>query len=101
MTKSRQEKTPEGPVETRTIHVYLLRHREGDLLAAISTELHGLVVHGRSPEEIERKLAGAVRDLLEAEGHTVISVAVERDDRVTGAGFGPPPFIANAALAAR
>jgi hypothetical protein len=68
-------------------------------MAAISPELRGLVLHGRSEDEIERKLPVAVRELLEAEGNQIVSLTVERDDRFANSGF-PPPFIASASLAA-
>ena len=55
-------------MQGRTIHVYLLKHNESQLFVAVSAELSGLVVHGNSPEDIERRLEGVIRDLLEAEG---------------------------------
>ena len=90
----------EGSKQERTIHVYLLQHEKTKLFVAISAELRGLVVHGRSPDEIEGKLSAAVQDILEAEGHQVVAVQIERDDRIVESGFGPPPYIANASLAA-
>lgn len=91
---------PENVIERREIHVYVLQHKRNDLMVAISPELRGLVLHGRSSEEIERTLPGAVRDLLEAEGNKIASLTVRRDDRIADAGFGPPPFIADAHLMA-
>jgi len=87
-------------MQRQIIHVYLLQHKESQLFVAVSAELSGLVVHGHSPEEIEERLADVISDLLEAEGHQVQSVTVERDERLAQAGFALPPYIANAALVA-
>jgi len=86
--------------ERTRIYVHVLEHKATGLLMAVSDSMPGLVIHGHSPEEIESKLPGAVRDLLEAEGHRVVSITVEPDDRTADTGFGPPAFIANASLAA-
>jgi hypothetical protein len=94
---SDKEQTAE-PVE-RAVRVYVLQHKRSDLMAAISPDLEGLVVHGRSEDEIERKLLGRVRDLLQAEGHQVISLKLKKDERIAEAGF-IPPYIASASLAA-
>jgi hypothetical protein len=87
-------------MQGRTIHIYLLQHKERQLFVAVSAELSGLVIHGHSPEDIESRLEGVIWDLLEAEGHRVTSVAVHRDERLAQAGFALPPYIANAALTA-
>lgn len=87
-------------MQERTFHVYMLQHKETGLLVAVSAELAGLVVHGHSPDEIESRLADIIHDLLEAEGHKVQSVTVERDERLAKAGFALPPYIASAALTA-
>lgn len=85
-------------VQGRVIRVRMLRHERTGLLAAVSDDLAGLVLHGYSHGEIKRKLPAAIRELLEAEGYTVVSVETEEDDRFARAGFGLPGFIANAAL---
>ena len=83
----------------RSIRVQVLRHEKTGLLAAISPDLHGLVLHGHSHDEIREKLPGAIRDLMEAEGDIVTALDVELDDRLSRAGYGLPSFIANASLA--
>lgn len=87
-------------MEERVIRVHLVEHRKTGLLAAVSDDLRGLVVHGRTPQEIEKLLPDAIRDILVAQGFEVISVTAEPDERLNSAGFGPPAFIANASLAA-
>jgi hypothetical protein len=85
-------------MEDRTIRITLRRHDETGLLAAMSEDLVGLVVFGRTPEEIATKLPIAVRELLEALGYVVHSATVLPDNRASGAGFGLPAYIANASL---
>lgn len=86
-------------MEERTIRIQLLRHEKTGLLVARSDDLLGLAVHGKTAEEIAKKLPSAIRDLLEAEGYKVIGVTAEADDRISRSGFGPPAFIASASLA--
>jgi hypothetical protein len=83
----------------KTIKIKILGHKGGDLLMAVSDDLRGLVVHGRSDEEIEERLPGAVRDLLEADGFDVVSLQIKRQDESPVPDFGPPTFVANASLA--
>jgi hypothetical protein len=83
----------------KTIRIKVLAHKGGDLLMAVSEDLRGLVVHGRSDDEIEEKLPGVVRDLLEADGFEVVSLQIERQDESPVPDFGPPTFVANASLA--
>ena len=87
-------------MQDRTIRIHLIKHTETGLLAAVSDDLHGLVVHAHSPEEIEKLLPDAIRDILVAQGFEVLSVTAEPDERLSSAGFGPPAYIANASLAA-
>jgi hypothetical protein len=65
---------------------------------AVSDDMPGLIVHARSQEELENRLPGIVRDLLEADGHMVEHVHLERDSNL--ADFDPPAFIASACLQA-
>jgi hypothetical protein len=85
-------------MEERAIRIGLAKHDDRGLLAATSEDLHGLVVFGKTVEEIERKLPTAIRELLEAPHEQIGSVMVVPDDRISRAGFGPPAFIANASL---
>jgi predicted RNase H-like HicB family nuclease len=85
-------------MEERAIRITLAKHDDTGLLAATSDDLHGLVVFGKTVEEIERKLPIAIKELLEASNEEVGSVVVVPDDRISRAGFGPPAFVANALL---
>jgi hypothetical protein len=85
-------------MEERIIRITLRKHDTSPLLAATSDDLQGLIVFGRTWQEIEKKLPNAVRALLEAMGFKVVSVTAVADERVSRAGFGPPAFIANASL---
>lgn len=89
---------PEAQTTKRTIHVRLLRHEKSGLLAAVSDDLPGLVVHGQSQAEIGGRLPSVIRDLIEADGKRVVSLEVEEDNRASEAGFGLPAFIASAAV---
>ncbi|HLH11478.1 MAG TPA: hypothetical protein VKV77_06310 [Methylovirgula sp.] len=87
-----------GKIQRQTIYIKTLAHQSGDLFMAISDQLPGLSIAGFSPEEIEGKLAGAIRDFLEMAGHKVISIDLTRDARVAASNFGPPGFVAHASL---
>ena len=82
----------------KTIRIRLLKHKDTDLLMAVSDELRGLVLHGRSVDEIERRLPAAIGDLLRAEGFDVVSMSLMVDKAFEVPDFGPPAFIANASL---
>lgn len=84
-------------MRVQVIHVHVLKHQDTGLLMAVSDDLPGLIVHGRSEAELETRIPNAIRDLLEASGGYVESVTMERDKRHVPE-FGPPAFIANAAL---
>jgi Domain of unknown function (DUF1902) len=85
-------------MEEKAIRIRFAKHDDTVLLAATSEDLDGLVVFGKTVEEIERKLPTAIRELLETSHEQVGSVTVVPDDRISRAGFGPPAFIANASL---
>jgi hypothetical protein len=55
-------------MEERIIRITLRKHDTSPLLAATSDDLQGLIVFGRTWQEIEKKLPNAVRALLEAMG---------------------------------
>lgn len=87
-----------GNQQKQVIHIHILEHRTTDLLVAVSDDLYGLVVHGRSEEEIRDRLPGVIRELIEAQGHQLLSLDVKQDDRLARAGFGLPAYVASAAL---
>ena len=82
-------------MEKLQVRITVLSYKKSDLLMAISHDLSGFVVHGRSIEEIEGKLTGALKDFLEASGFNVFSIESHKEDIHD---FGPPAFIASAAL---
>ena len=78
--------------------IRILDYKDSDLKMAVSDELRGLVVHGRSHEEIAELLPGAVRELLEAEGFRVIRLTVASEHESPVPDISPPTFIASASL---
>lgn len=69
-----------GDIVVEEIRIELSRHVGSDLMIAHSHELRGLMVPGRSLEEIDRKIVPAIRELLEARGLSVVSIdIIERD----------------------
>ena len=85
------------PIE-REVRLTVLQHRTTDLLMAVSCDLPGLMVPGRSAEELNAKLPAAIQELLEAEGHRVVSVEIAERDWNLPADFLPPPHIADALI---
>lgn len=82
----------------KTITIKVIGHKTSGLLVAYSDELHGLVIHGRTIEELKEKSPAAVREILEAMGETVAGVEVRANDGPHLENFVPPSFIAQACL---
>lgn len=61
-------------MQERLIRISLKQHKDGDFFMAVSDDLRGLVVHGHTVEEINERVPGAIRDLLEFDGVQVKSV---------------------------
>jgi hypothetical protein len=85
---------------TRLIKIRVVQHRTSDLLVALSDDLKGLMVPGRSDEELERKIPMAVREILEAQGFRVISVTADSATGDLPAAFMAREFVANAKVEA-
>ena|SRR5579863_7361295 len=83
----------------KLIKIQTLAHADGGLFMAISDDLDGFSLAGRSSIELERKLPEAIRDFLEFSGYVVVSVELVRDKRLADTDFGPPAFIAHASVA--
>lgn len=79
-------KTIEATEMLITINVVM--HRDTKLMVATSPELRGLMVHGRSPEELNRRIPEAIKALLEAQGHRVDTVE-SMDDESPSSDFVP------------
>ncbi len=52
--------------ERRSVRISVLQHRNTDLMLAISHDLPGLMVPGRSEDELMAKIPDAVQELLVA-----------------------------------
>lgn len=63
----------------KIITVEIIEHRETGLLVGISEDMKGLYVHGRSREELEARLAPAIKELFEASGKPNVQVLSVED----------------------
>lgn len=67
--------------KTVDIRFEFVIHKSTGLLAAFSRDLEGLLVHGRTEDEIRERTPAAIRSILEAQGNEVISInEVDEDD---------------------
>ena len=85
-------------MQTKTIHVRAYVHKKTGLLMAYSDDLPGLLVPGRTEEELEERIPGAIEEILQAQGFRVISITTEREESELPEAFRPPAFIAAAQL---
>lgn len=83
---------------TREIRVSAVLNKKTGLMIAYSDDLKGLVVPGRTPEEIEERLPAAIRELLELAGEHVVSVEAIRETDDLPSDFVRASFVANASL---
>jgi hypothetical protein len=63
--------------EKMTIRIERRIHRPTGLISAFSDDLKGLLVFGDTDSEIDKKLPGAIKEMLEAMGRNVVSVTAE------------------------
>ena len=84
--------------EERLVRITVLQHRTTDLLMAVSYDLPGLMVPGRSHEELTAKLPAAIQELMEAEGYEVESVEMFGREWDLPQEFLPPPHVADAVI---
>jgi hypothetical protein len=75
---------------TKMIEIEIVHHARSNLLMAYSKDLPGLLVSGRSETEIDEKLPGAIREILEAEGNENVRVTIEPEPNDL-----PPTFISS------
>ena len=82
------------------INIRTLVHSSTGALMAVSDDLDGFMVAGKTYAEIRRKLEGALRDHFELLGHELLSVTFtpEKDNEVGGFESTLPAFIARAAI---
>ena len=64
----------------KEIRVKIITHEVTGLMIAMSDDLPGLYVHGRTSKDLERAIPIAIRDILEAQ--TGRKIRVTRDDDV-------------------
>lgn len=90
-----------GTIQHKTIKISSVFNRKDGLIASFSDDLPGLLVVGRNAQDIEKKLPGAIREILEAQGHHVLNVSLaDDDDRLPSWSDSPPNFTAGAELRA-
>jgi len=78
-------------VQNTLINIRVAQYNGSDLLVATSPEMRGLIVHARSPRELDERIPVAIRAILEAGGSDVISVRPADDDEdFAEAGFVTP-----------
>ena len=58
----------------RYLNIQVKVHRPTGMLAAVSSDLQGLLVVGANEQEIESKLPGAIRELMDAMGTPLTDV---------------------------
>jgi hypothetical protein len=81
------------------INIRTLAHKGTGALMAVSDDLAGFYVAGRTHNEIEAKIEAAIRDHYALMGSEVISVTVSSEDGdVAGFESTLPAFIAHASL---
>jgi Domain of unknown function (DUF1902) len=85
---------------TRDFTIQILRYQDSDLLTAFSDDLPGLLVPARSHAELDERLPRAVKELLEAQGGTDVSVDLEDAPAGSPKGFVSFSRKAHATLAA-
>jgi hypothetical protein len=73
------------------IQIHVVQHKKTGLLAAVSDDLEGFIVHAHDEDELFAKLPEAFEDFMEASGKPVSNVQVEQN---TPAGFWPPSYTA-------
>lgn len=82
-------------LERETIRINVIQHKSTGLLAAVSPDLKGFIVHARTDEELYGKLGAAFEEFMGATGRTVSNVSVREE---TPEGFWPPCYVASGTL---
>jgi len=80
------------------IRVVTAQHKSTDLLMAYSDDLPGLLVPGRSHEEIREKLPEAIKEILEANGNRVARVEANDENSDLPENFHLSGFLAKAEM---
>lgn len=82
----------------KIINIKVLCHRTSDLMMAISDDLPGLIVPGRTEEELSERIPAAIEEIYQAQGYEVLNVEAVPEDNQIPSGFKVPAFIASASL---
>jgi hypothetical protein len=88
---------PEQTVK-RDFVIEIVRYAKTDLLMAFSNDLPGLLVPARSEEQLDQRLAGAIQELLEAQGATNVSLTLNSEPSELPSEFIPSRFKAQASM---
>lgn len=82
------------------IRVEIITHEKTGLLVATSPDLRGLYAHGRTIDDLEVAVTRAIKDILEANLQTPVTVRKRPEDRKRG--FAPSfmKFATDKAIAA-
>jgi hypothetical protein len=75
-----------------TFKIHVIQHKATGLLAAMSEDLRGFIVHAHSDEELAAKLGPAFAEFMDATGVPVTDVRVTQE---TPEGFWPPTYVAS------
>lgn len=86
---------------TQRIRVKLKQHGPSGLLMAYSDDMKGLLVPGDTEQQILERIPVAIRELLEAQGHTVVDVSAERDLGSAPSEFVPVELMASVSIERR
>ena len=81
----------------KQLSILVTPFRNVDLLVAVCPEMSGL--HARSLDELDAKLPGAIRELVEVGGKKVLAVETVRHDLPEADGFDIPRQFITAAVA--
>lgn len=87
-------------ISAKDFRINVVQHKSSDLLVALSPDLPGLMVPGRSVNEIEERLPAAMQELLEARGFKVVRIETTPENDHLPEAFAKPGFKANAQLMA-
>ena len=82
----------------RDFTIEIVRYAKTDLLMAFSNELPGLLVPARGETQLDQRLEGAIRELLEAQGATNVSLTLRSEPSELPPEFIPSRYKARASL---
>jgi hypothetical protein len=77
------------------IKIHVMQHKKTGLLAAMSEDLKGFMVHAHTEEEMFAKLGPAFEHFMKAIGEPISDVSVRQE---SPEGFWPPTYVATGRL---